>query len=79
MILALALGLGTSGCVDLHTSSYRGGYGYSQHSGYRGYDRFGYSHYHNPHYERERQRRYEQACPKRDRRWYQPWRSNRVC
>jgi hypothetical protein len=85
--LALAATLvGLTACVGIDGGGggYRN-YGYSASPyGYAPSHRYSHRpsyHHYQPSYREQRyhQQRYERACPKRDTRWYQPWRNNRVC
>jgi hypothetical protein len=70
--------VGLTACVGMDG----GGGGYrSQGYGYAPSYRSSHQHHYQPSHREQRyyQQRYERACPKRDTRWYQPWRNNRAC
>ena len=85
--VVLVATLAVAGCVEGHRSGYTNGY--NGYYGFRHYDGGLYDHrraHSHSHYEQERRHRYEQDrrraqsnCPKRDTRWYQPWRSSHSC
>ncbi len=81
--LALSAALSAAGCVEAYSGPryerYQGySHSYSRHNDFSRHNGYGNS-YSNHRYEQERRHRAERDCPKRDTRWYQPWRSSRAC